>query len=309
MPALDELLAGGLPRGQLVEMIGGRSSGRFSAMLAAIAAATLAGEAAALVDLGDGLDPQAAADLGVDLRRLLWLRPTNLKQALAGAEILIGGGFQMVALDLGSPPVRGGRGVEAGWLRLARAAHANGTALLVASPYRMSGTAAAVVLQAARERTLWQGGGQGAGAPSWLLGGISCQVDLEKCRGRLLAARPAADSRQSRPSPRFGHAGRADQLWTSGQPGSAGRCRRFVLRLPETVPHLDSPLSADDSAATAIPAASRAAAITAASRAAAATPAAAALHLDGAAQADRAAAAATGLFDAPARQRRARRRA
>src|SRR5438270_10116235 len=29
-PTLDELLAGGLPRGQLVEMIGARSSGRFS---------------------------------------------------------------------------------------------------------------------------------------------------------------------------------------------------------------------------------------------------------------------------------------
>src|SRR6202023_573218 len=50
-PALDELLGGALPRGKLVEMIGARSSGRFSIVLAAIAAATAAGEAAALVDL------------------------------------------------------------------------------------------------------------------------------------------------------------------------------------------------------------------------------------------------------------------
>ena len=190
VPALDELLAGGLPRGRLVELIGARSSGRFSTALAAIAAATAAGEAAALVDLGDGLDPQTAADLGVDLRRLLWLRPTTLKQALAGAEILLGGGFPMVVLDLGNPPVRGGRGLAtaaAGWLRLARAAHAHGAALLVATPYRVSGTAAAAVLQAARGRACWQGM---SGGPPWLLDGLSCRLTLAKCRGRLLPARP-----------------------------------------------------------------------------------------------------------------------
>src|ERR1700720_4092261 len=114
-PALDELLGGGLPRGKLVEMIGARSSGRLSIVLAAIAAATAAGEAAALIDLGDGLDPEAAVALGADLRRLLWLRPGTLKQALAGAEILLGGGFPMVVLDLGNPPIRGGRGGAAGW--------------------------------------------------------------------------------------------------------------------------------------------------------------------------------------------------
>jgi hypothetical protein len=184
-PVLDELLAGGLPRGQLVEMIGARSSGRFSTVLTVLAAATLAGEAAALVDLGDGLDPQAAAALGVDLRRLLWLRPTTLKQALAGAEILIGGGFPMVVLDLGNPPLRGGRGAEAGWLRLARAAQAQRTALLIASPYRVSGTAAAIVLQAPRGRARWLGM---SGRAPWLLDGLSCQVAIEKCRGRRLPA-------------------------------------------------------------------------------------------------------------------------
>src|SRR4051812_30638031 len=50
LPAIDLLLAGGLPRGQLVELVGGRSSGRFSAVLAVLAAATGVGEAAGLVD-------------------------------------------------------------------------------------------------------------------------------------------------------------------------------------------------------------------------------------------------------------------
>lgn len=183
---IADLLAGGLPRGRLVEMVGGRSSGRFSAVLATLAAATAAGEAAALVDLGDGLDPQATEALGMDLRRLLWVRPPDLKQALACAEILLGGGFPLVALDLGSPPVRGGRGLEAAWVRLARAAQAHRAALLVASPYRVSGTAAAIVLQAARGRVLWRGAEDG-GAP-WLLDGLSCRLAVEKERGSSPAA-------------------------------------------------------------------------------------------------------------------------
>lgn len=181
VPVLDRLLDGGLPRGQLVELVGSRTSGRFSTLLAALAAATGVGEAAALVDLGDNLDPESAAALGVDLSRLLWARPARLKEALAAAEMLLTGGFPLVALDLGMPPVRGGRGVEAAWLRLARAARAHDAALLVGSPYRVTGTAAAAVLQAGRGHAAWQGEG---GSPR-LLAGLTARVELEKCRGRL----------------------------------------------------------------------------------------------------------------------------
>jgi hypothetical protein len=211
VPALDTLLAGGLPRGQMVELIGRRSSGRFSAALTALAAATAAGESAALVDLGDGLDPQAAVALGVDLERLLWLRPKALKQALASTEILITGGFPLVVLDLGNPPVRGGRGVEAGWLRLARAAQAHGTALLVASPYRMSGTAAVAVLEATRCRVLWQGRRRAHQAAAALLDGLAGSIALTKHRGQPLA---------------------------SHQPG---RTAPLDLLLPEAAPLLDPP--------------------------------------------------------------------
>jgi len=178
VPALDRLLAGGLPRGQLVELIGSRTSGRFSVLLAVLAAVTGTGEAAALVDLGDGLDPESALGLGIDLERLLWVRPPTLKKALAAAEMLIAGGFPLVVLDLGQ---RGGRGNEAAWLRLARASRAHGAALLVAAPYRVSGTAAAVVLKAERGRAAWRGGG---GSPR-LLTGVASRIVLEKCRSRL----------------------------------------------------------------------------------------------------------------------------
>lgn len=181
VPVLDRLLEGGLPRGCLVELVGGRSSGRFSAALSVLAAATGVGEAAALVDLGDGLDPAMAETMGVDLRRLLWIRPAQLKQALASAEMALGAGFPLVVIDLGQPPIRGGRGVEAAWLRLARSARSHGSALLVSSPYRVSGTAASVVLKTNRPRAVWRGG---EGSP-WLLGGFSAQIEIEKVRGRL----------------------------------------------------------------------------------------------------------------------------
>jgi hypothetical protein len=181
VPVLDRLLEGGLPRGQLVELVGARTSGRFSTLLAALAAATGVGEAAALVDLGDNLDPESASALGVDLSRLLWVRPARLKEALAAAEMLLTGGFPLVVVDLGMPPVRGGRGVEAAWLRLARAARAHDAALLVGSPYRVTGTAAAAVLQAGHGRPAWQGE---SGSPR-LLAGLTARVELEKHRGRL----------------------------------------------------------------------------------------------------------------------------
>jgi len=209
VPALDRLLDGGLPRGHLVEMVGGRSSGRFSALLAALAATTSVGEAAALVDLGDGLDPGAAEALGADLARLLWVRPTTLQEAVAAAEMLLGAGFPLVAIDLGNPPVRGGRGVEAVWLRLARAARAHGAALLVGSPYRVSGTAASVVIKAERARAVWQGG---ESLSTRILGGVACHLSLEKHRGRhpgekseglelCVAESPLPSSSRPRPEP------------------------------------------------------------------------------------------------------------
>lgn len=176
--ALDRLLIGGLPQGQLVELIGRRSSGRFSTLLSSLATATSAGEAAAFVDLGDAFDPQLAVAAGVDLERLLWARPGHLKQALISAEVLLVGGFPLVVVDLGDPPVPGGRGVEASWLRLAKAAQSHQAALLVSSPYRVSGTAAAGVVKADHGRALWSGGAPGPR----LLVGLSSRLTLQKMR-------------------------------------------------------------------------------------------------------------------------------
>ncbi len=109
-------------RGALVELVGPTSSGRFSLVLGALAAATGRAEPAALVDLGDGLDPRAAEAAGIELARLLWVRPRHLREALIATETILGAGLPLVVLDLGLPPIPGGRGNEAFWLRLARTA-------------------------------------------------------------------------------------------------------------------------------------------------------------------------------------------
>ena len=73
IPELDAL-TGGWPRGCLSEICGSASSGRTSIALAALAQATQRGEACALVDASDALDPVSAAAAGVEMGRLLWIR-------------------------------------------------------------------------------------------------------------------------------------------------------------------------------------------------------------------------------------------
>lgn len=216
LSAVDRLLAGGLPRGRLVELVGGRSSGRFSIAIAALAATTAAGEVAALVDVANHLDPQLAALAGVDLERLLWARPGHLRKALVSAEMLLDGGFPLVVLDLGQPPIPGGRGVESSWLRLARAAAAREAALLVSSPYRVSGTAAAVVMKAARAHGRWLGSGR---APR-LLSGLEPRMELEKLEGRPVtgAARLRLETAAAAINGRFDTRPSADAARASSAP-------------------------------------------------------------------------------------------
>lgn len=184
LAGVDRLLDGGIRRGQTIELVGPRSSGRFSLVLELLAGATESGESVALVDLGDHFDPQTAVRAGVDLERLLWARPKRLKQALGSAEVLIGGGFPLVVLDLGLPPIPGGRGKESAWLRLRRAADDHQAALLIASPYRAGGTAPQKVLdlgsRTSSARALWA---RAAPRSPRLLDGLATRLELSKSRG------------------------------------------------------------------------------------------------------------------------------
>ncbi len=176
---LSALLEGGPAAGDAVEIVGRSSSGRFSTLLQAVSIHTRRGEAAALVDLGDSLDPHVAERAGVDLERLLWTRPPHVKAALIATELLLNTGFSLVALDLGLPPVPGGRGPEGAWVRLARAAARHRGLLLISTPYRASGTATRTILESDLRSTRWLG--EPREPP--LLSSIDTRLTLTKATG------------------------------------------------------------------------------------------------------------------------------
>jgi hypothetical protein len=71
---VDELLGGGLPIGAITEMAGPECSGRTSLALSFIADMTQAAKVCAWIDVSNTLHLESAAAMGVDLRRLLWVR-------------------------------------------------------------------------------------------------------------------------------------------------------------------------------------------------------------------------------------------
>src|SRR4029453_16042544 len=87
---LDACLRGGLPRGQLSEIVGPASSGRTTLVLQTIAASTRRGEIAALVDTFDLFDAASAAAAGIDLERLLWVRGPSISLGTSIATSLGG---------------------------------------------------------------------------------------------------------------------------------------------------------------------------------------------------------------------------
>ncbi len=185
---LDRLLDGGPIRGGLTELIGRASSGRFAALLATLAGVTAAGEVTALVDQGDHLDPRSALTAGIDLERLLWLRPRRLPDTLASVELLLAAGFPLIAVDLGFPPVRGSVS-QAAWIRLARRATEHEAVVLVGTPYRIGGSAIRSVVTAGDTRGRW------SGRPGTLRTLEGIDMYLELIRGRML--RPGVRLRSS----------------------------------------------------------------------------------------------------------------
>ena len=154
---LDEVLGGGFRRGRLSEVFGTASSGRTSLAYRLLAATTRTGEIAALVDCRDRLDPSHAAAAGIELSRLLWVRPRDEREALRACEILIGTrGFALVVLDLadGLPPFLATR-FSAAWTRLARLCEGGEVALVVLSRERLTASAAALCLRIHDACPLW----------------------------------------------------------------------------------------------------------------------------------------------------------
>jgi len=137
LEGVDALLPGGFPCGALSELRGGPSSGKTAVALSAMARLPR-GALAAFIDGRGELYPPAAAALGVDLGRLLIVRPpggeAGLRLALWAAEALLGSGaFAAVAID--APRARPFRGAEVALRRLVTAAELGGSVgLWLSSP-------------------------------------------------------------------------------------------------------------------------------------------------------------------------------
>jgi recombination protein RecA len=155
---------GGLPRGCLTEIYGPASSGRTSLLLAILAAATAREEVCALVDADDAFNPASAAESGVRLARLLWVRCGGgrlgrAEQALKATDLLIqGGGFGVVAMDLGDTPVESARRISlTSWFRLRRAVEHTPAVLVTVGRQSYAKTCASLMLECRREREAWSG--------------------------------------------------------------------------------------------------------------------------------------------------------
>ena len=99
--ALDTALGiGGYPKGRIIEIYGPEASGKTTFALHAIAEAQKAGGKAAFIDAENALDPQYAANLGVNIDELLLSQPDNGEQALEIAEALVrSGAISIIVID------------------------------------------------------------------------------------------------------------------------------------------------------------------------------------------------------------------
>jgi len=238
---VDKVLGGGLPLGAIVELTGAHSSGRTTLALSTLAQATLAqttgqGESCAYVDVGDGLNPASAAEMGVDLRCLLWVRIarhghgeqrrsgggrwTGLEQGLRAGDLLLNcGGFRVVVLDLGEvAPEQARRVPLATWYRFRLQAEKSRTLLLLLSRAACAESCAAVSLHCRQGRIDWQQTVPAAGSGvatlpdattlqgPRLLVGMEYRVEVERRRTNDSAVAGNSFAYPSRKPPAFAEA-------------------------------------------------------------------------------------------------------
>jgi hypothetical protein len=172
---IDGLL-GLFPPGRLSEIVGPRSSGASSLLLAFIARITTQGGGqVAFVDGMDALDPVSAAAAGGDLSALLWVKcGGRLRVALSAADLLVRcPGFALVVLDLdelGPLPA-------SAHIRLQRAVEGGDTILIIRTARHREGSPASLVLTTRRLAPRWIGV-----RPLTRLAGLRSEVSIFRSR-------------------------------------------------------------------------------------------------------------------------------
>jgi len=160
--------------GRLSEIVGPRSSGSSSLLLALVARITTHGQVA-YVDGMDALDPASAAGAGVDLTALLWVKcGGRLRTALSAADLLARcPGFSLVVLDLDDlgpmPP--------SAQIRLQRAVEGSDAALVLHSTRHREGSPASLVVATRRVTPCWMGV-----RPLTRLGGLRSEISITRSR-------------------------------------------------------------------------------------------------------------------------------
>jgi hypothetical protein len=175
--ALDTYLQGGMPAGQLSEVVGPTSSGRTSLVWQWMAAATRRGDTVALIDTFDRFDPASAVACGIDLDRLLWVRgqaisktagavdpvwlpgvrtvdgpgtmvERTLDRALKALNLVLQSGVcPAVVVDMGDVPVAALRRIPyTTWLRVQRVIEGSDTTCVLIAPEPLARSASGVTL-------------------------------------------------------------------------------------------------------------------------------------------------------------------
>ena len=173
IPSLDRSF-GGWPCGAVSEVIGPRSSGRTTMLVATLAAATRRGDVVGLVDAFDRFHPRDAAAAGLDLDRMLWVRgpsltfparptavDTAIRHAVRACDLIIrAGNFGVVALDFADVPMRAVKALPfTTWLRLAHANERRDTVCLLVGDGPIGRSARGVSMRLA-SRPRWMGASQ-----------------------------------------------------------------------------------------------------------------------------------------------------
>lgn len=169
------------PRGAITEISGPVSSGRTSLIHSILARATESGECCAMVDGAGAFDPWSAAQAGVDLQKLLWVRANGrLDAALKAADLIVhSGGFGVIVLDLCEAPAQELNRIPLSyWYRFRGALENTPGRFIVASHVPLAKSCARLPLEMRREGARWTGS-------TSLFNGIAFAIEDRKQRARL----------------------------------------------------------------------------------------------------------------------------
>ena len=176
------------------------TSGRTSLLQSLMAQVTGQQHCCALVDASDNFDPISAADAGVDLKRLLWVRcaPTKsakkgkgirtelqpMEQAFRAADMILqAGGFLLIAVDLAEIEEKLLQKIPlTTWFRFARTIERMPAALVFLTSSPMARSCAALTLQLKMRHPQWKSTTKTVLPHTTLLAALEIEAEVLRAR-------------------------------------------------------------------------------------------------------------------------------